>query len=52
MFLKAPLDYFRISSRFSGRRFHPVQMRFGKHITEQIMPLHMEHQLKQQLLAW
>ncbi|MDP5028568.1 MAG: M23 family metallopeptidase, partial [Flavobacterium sp.] len=31
MFLKAPLDYFRISSRFSGRRFHPVQMRFKAH---------------------
>ena len=31
MFLKAPLDYFRISSRFSGRRFHPVQMRCKAH---------------------
>lgn len=31
MFLKAPLDYFRISSRFSGKRFHPVQMRFKAH---------------------
>jgi murein DD-endopeptidase MepM/ murein hydrolase activator NlpD len=31
MFLKAPLDYFRISSRFTGRRFHPVQMRFKAH---------------------
>lgn len=31
MFLKAPLDFFRISSRFSGRRFHPVQMRFKAH---------------------
>src|SRR5690606_8675160 len=25
MFLKAPLDFFRISSRFSPKRFHPVQ---------------------------
>jgi len=31
MFLKAPLDYFRISSRFSGKRFHPVQLRFKAH---------------------
>lgn len=31
MFLKAPLDYFRISSRFSGRRFHPVQMTWKAH---------------------
>lgn len=31
MFLKAPLDYFRISSKFSGKRFHPVQMRFKAH---------------------
>lgn len=31
MFLKAPLDYFRISSRFSGRRFHPVQKRWKAH---------------------
>ena len=31
MFLKAPLDYFRISSRFSGRRFHPVQRRWKAH---------------------
>lgn len=31
MFLKAPLDYFRISSKFSGRRFHPVQMRWKAH---------------------
>jgi murein DD-endopeptidase MepM/ murein hydrolase activator NlpD len=31
MFLKAPLDYFRISSRFSGRRFHPVQGRWKAH---------------------
>ena len=31
MFLKAPLDYFRMSSRFTGRRFHPVQMRFKAH---------------------
>jgi murein DD-endopeptidase MepM/ murein hydrolase activator NlpD len=31
MFLKAPLDYFRISSRFSGKRFHPVQMKWKAH---------------------
>jgi len=31
MFLKAPLDYFRISSRFSPKRFHPVQMRWKAH---------------------
>jgi len=31
MFLKAPLDYFRISSRFTGRRFHPVQMTWKAH---------------------
>lgn len=31
MFLKAPLDYFRISSRFSGKRFHPVQKRWKAH---------------------
>ena len=31
MFLKAPVDYFRISSRFTVRRFHPVQMRFKAH---------------------
>jgi murein DD-endopeptidase MepM/ murein hydrolase activator NlpD len=31
MFLKAPLDYFRISSRFSPKRFHPVQMTWKAH---------------------
>ncbi|MEZ4787910.1 MAG: peptidoglycan DD-metalloendopeptidase family protein [Flavobacterium haoranii] len=31
MFLKAPLDFFRISSRFSARRFHPVQGRWKAH---------------------
>lgn len=31
MFLKAPLDFFRISSKFSGRRFHPVQGRWKAH---------------------
>jgi murein DD-endopeptidase MepM/ murein hydrolase activator NlpD len=31
MFLKAPLDYFRISSKFAGRRFHPVQLRWKAH---------------------
>jgi len=31
MFLKAPLDYFRISSKFSPKRFHPVQMKWKAH---------------------
>ena len=32
MFLKAPLKFgFRISSKFSTRRFHPVQQRFKAH---------------------
>jgi len=31
MFLKAPLDFFRISSSFSPRRFHPVQMIWKPH---------------------
>jgi murein DD-endopeptidase MepM/ murein hydrolase activator NlpD len=31
-FLKAPLDYTRISSRFSGSRFHPVLKRFKAHL--------------------
>ncbi|MEN8139267.1 MAG: peptidoglycan DD-metalloendopeptidase family protein [Bacteroidota bacterium] len=33
-FLKAPLKYgtFRISSRYSGRRFHPVQHRWKAHL--------------------
>lgn len=31
MFLKAPLDYFRISSRFTARRFHPVQLQWKAH---------------------
>ncbi|QYJ68888.1 peptidoglycan DD-metalloendopeptidase family protein [Flavobacterium litorale] len=31
MFLKAPLKYSRISSRFSPRRFHPVQKRWKAH---------------------
>ena len=30
-FLKAPLDYFRISSRFSNSRFHPVLKRYRAH---------------------
>lgn len=30
-FLKAPLNFSRISSRFSGRRFHPVQKRWKAH---------------------
>lgn len=31
MFLKAPLDFFRISSKFSPRRFHPVQLTWKPH---------------------
>ena len=30
-FLKAPLNFSRISSRFSGNRFHPVQKRWKSH---------------------
>ena len=30
-FLRAPVDYTRISSRYSGRRFHPVQKRWKAH---------------------
>ena len=31
-FLKAPLKYSRISSRYSKRRFHPVQKRYKPHL--------------------
>lgn len=31
MFLKAPLKFSHISSRFSSRRFHPVQMQWKAH---------------------
>ncbi|MGV3460796.1 MAG: peptidoglycan DD-metalloendopeptidase family protein [Flavobacterium sp.] len=31
MFLKAPLKFIHISSRFSAKRFHPVQMRWKAH---------------------
>ncbi|MFY0688128.1 MAG: peptidoglycan DD-metalloendopeptidase family protein [Cyclobacteriaceae bacterium] len=31
-FLRAPLDYKRISSRYSPRRFHPVQRRYKAHL--------------------
>ncbi|HEY8399800.1 MAG TPA: peptidoglycan DD-metalloendopeptidase family protein, partial [Cytophagaceae bacterium] len=31
-FLKAPLKYFRISSRYSKKRFHPVQKVFKAHL--------------------
>lgn len=31
-FLRAPLDFTRISSRYSGRRFHPVQKRWKAHL--------------------
>lgn len=30
-FLKAPLDYYRISSRFSNNRYHPVLKRYRAH---------------------
>lgn len=30
-FLKAPLDYFRITSRFSNSRFHPVLKKYRAH---------------------
>jgi murein DD-endopeptidase MepM/ murein hydrolase activator NlpD len=30
-FLKAPLDYYRISSRFTGSRYHPVLKRYRSH---------------------
>lgn len=30
-FLKAPLDYYRISSRFTNSRFHPVLRRYRAH---------------------
>ena len=32
MLLKAPLKYSRISSRYSKRRFHPVQKRYKAHL--------------------
>jgi murein DD-endopeptidase MepM/ murein hydrolase activator NlpD len=31
-FLKAPLNYTRISSRYSPRRYHPVQKRYKAHL--------------------
>jgi len=31
-FLRAPLNYSRISSRYSRRRFHPVQKRYKAHL--------------------
>lgn len=31
MFLKAPLKYFQITSKFSTNRFHPVQKKFKAH---------------------
>lgn len=31
-FLKAPLDFYRISSRYNPRRFHPVQKRWKAHL--------------------
>ncbi|SCY28585.1 Peptidase family M23 [Nonlabens sp. Hel1_33_55] len=31
-FLKAPVNYTRISSRYSGNRFHPVQKRWKAHL--------------------
>ncbi len=32
MFLKAPLEFARITSRYSGNRFHPVQKRWKAHL--------------------
>lgn len=31
-FLRAPLEYTRISSRYTGRRYHPVQKRWKAHL--------------------
>lgn len=31
MFLKAPLDYFKLTSKFTARRFHPVQFKWKAH---------------------
>lgn len=31
MFLKAPLKFFRITSKFTRKRFHPVQLRWKAH---------------------
>ena len=31
-FLKEPLEYSRVSSRFTNRRFHPVQKRYKAHL--------------------
>ena len=31
-FLRAPLNYRRISSRYSGRRYHPVQKKYKAHL--------------------
>ena len=31
-FLRAPLNYRRISSRYSGRRYHPIQKRYKAHL--------------------
>lgn len=31
-FLKAPLKYFRITSKFTKKRFHPVQKRYKAHL--------------------
>lgn len=31
-FLRAPLKYFRITSRFTKKRFHPVQKRYKAHL--------------------
>jgi murein DD-endopeptidase MepM/ murein hydrolase activator NlpD len=32
MFLKAPLDFFRITSKYTMNRFHPVQRRWKAHL--------------------
>ena len=35
-FLKAPLKFSRISSRYSGRRYHPVQKRWKAHLGDRL----------------
>ena len=50
MFLKAPLDYFRLTSRFTRARFHPVQLRWKAHNGTDYAAPHGTP-IKQQLLA-
>jgi len=38
-FLRAPIEYTRISSRYSGRRYHPVLKRYKSHLgTDYVAP--------------